>query len=175
MPTGQPQGIGSSQASIVIEAGPSTQQQDGRPVTTLRLRGGPVTDRRVVWSEETIDNEGMGKKKSKVCCIYHKPRAFDESSEESSSDKSGSERDALNHRRSNGHKAHRLRDGAVTVEEENSESEGGAGDGRARPPKKSRQHRHNHKCDHLRPSTKPNKYDVAPNESVKGKEKNSTP
>lgn len=79
----------------------------------LRLRGGGNT-RRVVWSEETVDNEGMGKKKSKsvwrwaggraetaaacktrfadclftpvtVCCIYHKPKAFDESSDESSS------------------------------------------------------------------------------------------
>lgn len=30
----------------------------------LRLRGGGNT-RRVVWSEETVDNEGMGKKKSK--------------------------------------------------------------------------------------------------------------
>jgi len=49
---------------------------------------------RVVWSEDTVDNEGMGKKKSKstyclllihtVCCIFHKQRAFDESSSESS-------------------------------------------------------------------------------------------
>ncbi|UZJ51150.1 hypothetical protein CBS101457_000470 [Exobasidium rhododendri] len=30
----------------------------------LRLRGGGNT-RRVVWTEETVDNEGMGKKKSK--------------------------------------------------------------------------------------------------------------
>lgn len=33
----------------------------------LRLRGGGNT-RRVVWTEETIDNEGMGKKKSKSEC-----------------------------------------------------------------------------------------------------------
>jgi protein phosphatase 1 regulatory subunit 11 len=34
-----------------------------------------------------VDNEGLGRKSSKVCCIYHKPREFGESSsEEDSSD-----------------------------------------------------------------------------------------
>lgn len=90
------------------EAGPS------EPVPTagvLRLRGGPTVrqcvdgsgrhgltaPRAVTWDEDTaIDNEHMGKKKSKspsrrhraahlaVCCIYHKPRPFDESSSSSS-------------------------------------------------------------------------------------------
>ncbi|KAK9239132.1 phosphatase inhibitor-domain-containing protein [Lipomyces kononenkoae] len=54
-------------------------------VGTLRLRGGPVSDRRVTWGDDVIDNEGMGKKKSKICCIFHRQRAFDESSDESSS------------------------------------------------------------------------------------------
>lgn len=40
-------------------------------------------DRKVVWSEETVDNEDMGKKKSKCCCIYKKPTVFGESSSES--------------------------------------------------------------------------------------------
>jgi len=31
-----------------------------------------------------VDNEGAGRKKSKICCIYHKPKAFDESSSEES-------------------------------------------------------------------------------------------
>ena len=53
---------------------------------------------RVVWTEDTVDNEGCGKKKSKstciathisVCCIYHKKRAFDESSSESSASSDG--------------------------------------------------------------------------------------
>ncbi|GAC96471.1 hypothetical protein PHSY_004051 [Pseudozyma hubeiensis SY62] len=57
----------------------------------LRLRpepssSRPAPSRRVVWTDETVDNEGMGRKKSKICCIYHKPKAFDESSDESSSD-----------------------------------------------------------------------------------------
>lgn len=42
-----------------------------------------VKQTRVQWSENVIDNEGLGRKKSKVCCIYKKPRAFDESSDES--------------------------------------------------------------------------------------------
>ncbi|KAH8112743.1 phosphatase inhibitor-domain-containing protein [Phellopilus nigrolimitatus] len=50
----------------------------------LRLRGGPRSRPRVAWTEDVVDNEGMGKKKSKICCIYHKPRRFDESSSESS-------------------------------------------------------------------------------------------
>jgi len=33
-----------------------------------------------------VDNEGAGKKSSKICCIYHKPKQFDESSSEESSD-----------------------------------------------------------------------------------------
>merc|ERR1739841_237500 len=70
--------------SNIPEAGPSN------PV--LRLRGGPSrTGPRVQWDEQVVDNEGMGKKKSKICCIYHKPRAFDESSSSSSS---GSESDS---------------------------------------------------------------------------------
>ena len=78
-------------------------------VGTLKLRGAHTkkTQRKatVAWSEEVVDNEGCGRKKSKstpfvhitpesicliavsvVCCIYHKPRKFDESSDESDSD-----------------------------------------------------------------------------------------
>ncbi|KAF2004835.1 hypothetical protein P154DRAFT_425828 [Amniculicola lignicola CBS 123094] len=58
------------------------------PSGTLRLRAEPAEERHIQWAEDVIDNEGMGKKSSKVCCIYHKPRAIDESSDESSSDSS---------------------------------------------------------------------------------------
>ncbi|KAG8833915.1 hypothetical protein FRC17_009874 [Serendipita sp. 399] len=57
-------------------------------VLTLRgggsLRKGKKSGQRVVWKEDVIDNEGSGKKKSKICCIYHKPKKWDESSDESS-------------------------------------------------------------------------------------------
>ncbi|KAH7351151.1 type 1 phosphatases regulator ypi-1 [Rhexocercosporidium sp. MPI-PUGE-AT-0058] len=61
----------------------------------LRLRGAPLdsergsTRRRIQWAEDVVDNEGLGRKKSKVCCIYHAPKGIDESSDESSSDSDG--------------------------------------------------------------------------------------
>jgi len=63
---------------------------------TLILRGErDANDRRVTWSEDVVDNEGLGRKSSKVCCIYHKPREFGESSSESSSSSSsGSDNDS---------------------------------------------------------------------------------
>ncbi|KAJ5808930.1 hypothetical protein N7474_010199 [Penicillium riverlandense] len=72
---------------------------------TLRLRGEdasstsaePSPARHIRWSEDVVDNEGMGKKSSKVCCIYHKSRPVGESSSESeSSDSSSSDSDSDN-------------------------------------------------------------------------------
>ncbi|KAI5302371.1 tRNA methyltransferase, has a role in tRNA modification [Ascosphaera pollenicola] len=83
--------------------------QEGRPEPTavLHLRGVATptsetasahTDESsrasVQWADDVVDNEGMGKKKSKVCCIYEKPRAVDESSSESDSSSSGSDSDS---------------------------------------------------------------------------------
>ncbi|KAJ6561776.1 phosphatase inhibitor-domain-containing protein [Mycena capillaripes] len=57
------------------------------PVGALHLTGGTRrTRQRVAWTEDVVDNEGCGRKSSKICCIYHKPKAFDESSDEDSSD-----------------------------------------------------------------------------------------
>lgn len=41
------------------------------------------TDRHVTFQQGVIDNEGMNRRKSKCCCIYHKPHAFGESSSSS--------------------------------------------------------------------------------------------
>ncbi|KZT67922.1 hypothetical protein DAEQUDRAFT_812456 [Daedalea quercina L-15889] len=60
--------------------------EGGEEVGRLRLRAAPRSRPRVVWREDVVDNEGAGKKSSKICCIYHKPKAFDESSSEESSD-----------------------------------------------------------------------------------------
>lgn len=46
------------------------------------------------WREDVVDNEGLGRKTSKVCCIYHKPKGVDESSDESSSSSSDSDSDS---------------------------------------------------------------------------------
>lgn len=44
-------------------------------------------EKKVTWDENVIDNEHMNKKKSKICCIYHRPRLNpdDPSSDESCS------------------------------------------------------------------------------------------
>jgi protein phosphatase 1 regulatory subunit 11 len=82
----------------------SETSQTAQVTGTLRLRGERTTTltqqqehrasgRRIRWEADVIDNEGMGKKNSKVCCIYHKPRAMNESSSESDSDPSSSSSD----------------------------------------------------------------------------------
>ena len=68
-------------------------------VGVIRLVGSDTattSSRRLQWDEKVVDNEHMGKKSSKstnidrivrlVCCIYHKPKKFDEDSSDSSSD-----------------------------------------------------------------------------------------
>lgn len=45
--------------------GTGDDEGEGSNAGVLRLRGGGGNTRRVVWSSETVDNEGMGKKKSK--------------------------------------------------------------------------------------------------------------
>lgn len=92
----------------------------------VEAEGSGRTRRRIQWAEDVVDNEGMGKKKSKgtfsvrgflergmltsgeVCCIYHAPKGIDESSDESSSDgdsdsESGDDGSARPTRRGHGH------------------------------------------------------------------------
>ncbi|CAF0818109.1 unnamed protein product [Adineta steineri] len=46
----------------------------GNPPTLVLELNNPIeTGPRVRWTEETIDNEHMNKKKSKCCCVYTKP------------------------------------------------------------------------------------------------------
>lgn len=47
---------------------------------TIRLK---KRRKKVAWRSDTVDNEGMGKKSSKCCCIYRKPHQFNESSSDS--------------------------------------------------------------------------------------------
>ncbi|KAL6703226.1 Type 1 phosphatases regulator ypi1 [Coniothyrium glycines] len=77
-----------------MEARPHPVLRLSAPAGTLRLRAEPAEQRHIQWAEDVIDNEGMGKKSSKVCCIYHKPRAVDESSDDGSSDSSSSDSDS---------------------------------------------------------------------------------
>ena len=73
----------------------SGEEDHSQVVGNIRLRGArPRSTQRVVWDEDVVDNEGCGKKSSKICCIYNKPRAFDESSSEEDSSDEGSDSDA---------------------------------------------------------------------------------
>ena len=44
------------------------------------------SDKKVKFTEGTIDNEHLNRKKSKCCCIYEKPKIFGDPSSSSSSD-----------------------------------------------------------------------------------------
>jgi protein phosphatase 1 regulatory subunit 11 len=52
------------------------------PTEVLRLTLRPRPN--VTWDQTVVDNEGMGRKSSKRCCIFHKQRDFGESSTDSS-------------------------------------------------------------------------------------------
>lgn len=68
----------------------TTQTQQVAQPHVLRLKAGTSNRRGVQWAANTVDNEHLGRKSSKKCCIFHKAKAFGESdSEESDSDWEG--------------------------------------------------------------------------------------
>ncbi|KAF9310334.1 Type 1 phosphatases regulator ypi1 [Podila horticola] len=82
--------------TMILDPTETNEEPTNPVVGVLELMGEPSTGRRVQWDEEVVDNENMGKKKSKICCIFKKQREFGESSDESSSESdsdSGSESD----------------------------------------------------------------------------------
>ena len=79
IPSNQPVPDTTSSTVTIVE----TDTQDStEPTIHLKLKK-PKNRKKVKWSNETVDNEGMNKKKSKCCCIYVKPKKFDESSSSS--------------------------------------------------------------------------------------------
>ncbi|XP_075594572.1 E3 ubiquitin-protein ligase PPP1R11 [Balearica regulorum gibbericeps] len=70
---------GSCGTATVTETGAA--EPENRSLT-LKLRK-RKPDKKVEWSSDTVDNEHLGRRSSKCCCIYEKPRAFGESSTES--------------------------------------------------------------------------------------------
>ena len=84
----------------VIEATEVDSNNSDHPTLKLRLKkaekeskekGEKVKPKKldrkqVSWTQETVDNEHLGKKKSKCCCIYVKPKKFGESDTESEDD-----------------------------------------------------------------------------------------
>ncbi|KAK6748084.1 hypothetical protein RB195_000981 [Necator americanus] len=57
------------------------QRQNDKEDLVLRLRSTPVDDGpRVTWAPDVIDNEHLGRLKSNCCCIYTRPRVWDDPS-----------------------------------------------------------------------------------------------
>eukprot|EP01040_Poterioochromonas_malhamensis_P002702 gene2702-2878_t len=78
----------STATTVVAEA--KEKEREEERVLTLHL----TEAKSITWADGTVDNEHMGKKSSKRCCIYHKPKAFGESdSEESDSDTEKAKKD----------------------------------------------------------------------------------
>lgn len=110
----------------------SVPSGDEGAVGTLHLRGAqrtrPRHRPRVVWRDDVVDNEHLGKKSSKsewrlhalviflivrndantggllVCCIYNRPKQFDESSDEDSSDSDEDDSSSCGHNHSHSHR-----------------------------------------------------------------------
>ncbi|KAG9031520.1 hypothetical protein FRB95_002655 [Tulasnella sp. JGI-2019a] len=71
---------GSPTATVAPEqptAGPSTTNEDDgtgappRRAGVLKLRGGPRSRPQVAWTDDVVDNEGAGRKKSKSTFSFH--------------------------------------------------------------------------------------------------------
>ncbi|KAM9591899.1 E3 ubiquitin-protein ligase PPP1R11 [Morphnus guianensis] len=77
--------------ATVIETGAA--EPENRSLT-LKLRK-RKPDKKVEWSSDTVDNEHLGRRSSKCCCIYEKPRAFGESSTESEEEEEEEEEAAV--------------------------------------------------------------------------------
>ncbi|XP_038624692.1 E3 ubiquitin-protein ligase PPP1R11 [Tachyglossus aculeatus] len=58
-----------------------TKPTENRSLTIKLRKRKP--EKKVEWSSDTVDNEHLGRRSSKCCCIYEKPRVFGESSTES--------------------------------------------------------------------------------------------
>lgn len=162
---------------------------DGTVAGRLRLRGAPRTRQRVAWVEDTVDNEGMGKKKTKstclcfsivscgyvdggfrthavvrsVCCIYHKPKNFDESSDEDSSDSNSDSDDGRARPSSHSHHGHNHQH---RPHRQDGDANGGGTGQRTRDEGSSVVHQLENSS-----SDERNAYEVTPGRSKKGKGK----
>lgn len=72
---------GAASSTVTTE----TEVQPEPRSLTLKLRK-RKPDKKVEWTCDTVDNENLGRRSSKCCCVYEKPRAFGESSTESEDD-----------------------------------------------------------------------------------------
>jgi len=73
--------------STLTETREEEQQRPSNSTLHLRLQKASgkknKESRKVSWTQDTVDNEGLGRKKSKCCCVFHKPAKWGESDSES--------------------------------------------------------------------------------------------
>jgi len=74
-------------SQTITEPEETNDENSAPPTLRLKLKKDQKERKKVQWTNETVDNEHLGKKKSKCCCVFVKKRAFGESdSEESDGD-----------------------------------------------------------------------------------------
>ena len=79
----------SAGVTATVTATVTSVEEPTSPSILLRLHAElPPAPQGVRWADDTVDNEGLGRRSSKKCCIFHKRRAYNE--ESSSEDSSGS-------------------------------------------------------------------------------------
>ncbi len=80
-----------SVTTTVQEEKPKEEEPRGAEAsgTTLKLKLTKKDKKEVKWTTDTVDNEGLGKKKSKCCCIYVKPKVFGQGGESSGDESDG--------------------------------------------------------------------------------------
>ncbi|KAJ2089126.1 hypothetical protein IW138_003706 [Coemansia sp. RSA 986] len=94
-----------SRTMVITPSDEATEPARFLPGGVLFLRGSDVSSEegqqprssrgpQVRWTDDTVDNENMNKKKSKVCCIYRKERQFGESDSDETDSSSCSNSDS---------------------------------------------------------------------------------
>ena len=74
------EGVSASTTVVTVTTVVAAQTEAVAPThITLKLK----RRRSVVrWADDVVDNEDLCRKKSKKCCVFHRPRGLDESSDE---------------------------------------------------------------------------------------------
>ncbi|GAB2271894.1 hypothetical protein Dimus_006723 [Dionaea muscipula] len=76
--------------TLAENASPNPPQTAVPETLILRLNR---KKKKVTWKEGTVDNEFLGKKSSKKCCIFHKQKSFDEDDSDEEEDHPGHTKD----------------------------------------------------------------------------------
>ena len=71
------EGASAASSTTVTTVVDGEKEKDGdQEEQGLKLKKKEKEKKRVGWSAETVDNEHLGRKKSKCCCVYVKPHKF---------------------------------------------------------------------------------------------------